>query len=253
MKNQSQHIKGATRNITTICKSPLSLGQRKKDNDYSLSKNDRVNKKTTTIKTHIIQRSNIMKTNLANTFANRGMSLIILLVLFAAMAFGQGTFVISSGASFQPSTGTYTVKGNITNAAATSVTGIVTMAGTAAQTIGTSGNGTLTFPTLNINTTSATTTANVSTTVSGVLTIATGSTYDIGATTLTLGGTPATTGTLNVSNASRYCCIYWWFCSDNLGLDLRRCSNLIRCRCKKPFGTYKCCWYIYAFWWQFNS
>ncbi len=202
MKNQSQHIKGATRNITTICKSPLSLGQRKKDNDYSLSKNDRVNKKTTTIKTHIIQRSNIMKTNLANTFANRGMSLIILLVLFAAMAFGQGTFVISSGASFQPSTGTYTVKGNITNAAATSVTGIVTMAGTAAQTIGTSGNGTLTFPTLNINTTSATTTANVSTTVSGVLTIATGSTYDIGATTLTLGGTPATTGTLNVSNAS---------------------------------------------------
>lgn len=144
-----------------------------------------------------------MKSLLRNTFAGRGIYALLIIALAANFAFGQG-FAINGSPTLNGS-GTYSIKGNITNTAPVTFTGTVavTMSGAAAQTLGSAGNGAITIPTLNINTTSNTTTAAVSTSVGTALTVATGSTYDIGATTLTLGGTSTLTGTgaLNVSTA----------------------------------------------------
>ncbi len=147
-----------------------------------------------------------MKSLLGNTFASRSMYALLIITLVTITAFGQNLVVGNSSATFSGA-GTYSVKGNITNggvASATTINGTVTMSGAAAQTIGTATNGALTFGILNVNTTSNTTTAAVSTTVSTALSVGNGTTYDIGATTLTLGGTSTLNGSgvLNVSSGS---------------------------------------------------
>lgn len=147
-----------------------------------------------------------MKSLLGNTFASRSMYALLIITLVTITAFGQNLVVGNSSATFSGA-GTYSVKGNITNggvASATTINGTVTMSGAAAQTIGTATNGPLTFGTLNVNTTSNTTTAAVSTTVGTALSVGNGTTYDIGATTLTLNGTSSlnASGVLNVSNGS---------------------------------------------------
>jgi fibronectin-binding autotransporter adhesin len=150
-----------------------------------------------------------MKTNSVYSRAVlRGLTVILLSAVMLTSLFSQHV-VIQSNGTFTGS-GTYTIKGNITNAgvaAATTIPGTVTMGSTTAlQTIGTGGNGAINFATLNINTSfgTKTTTAAVSTAVSTALSVAALSVFDIGATTLTLSGTSTLngTGSLNVSNAS---------------------------------------------------
>jgi hypothetical protein len=145
--------------------------------------------------THIIQRSNIMKSSLSKTFAGRSLYALLISALVTITAFGQNLAI--TGAPTLNGTGTYNVKGNITNTVATNFTGTVavTMNGAAAQSIGTIGNGAINFQTLNIMpTVGATTTLNVASTVSTAVTIGTGAiatTLAIGTNNLTITGTSA--------------------------------------------------------------
>jgi hypothetical protein len=140
--------------------------------------------------THIIQRSNIMKSSLGKTFAGRSLYVLLAIALIAAMAMGQN-LIIGTGSTYTGA-GTYVIKGNITNpgvAAATAISGTVTMSSTTAlQTIGTATNGEIDFGTLNINTAfgANSTTAAVTTKVSANLAIAASSVYSIGANSLTI-------------------------------------------------------------------
>jgi hypothetical protein len=145
------------------------------------------NKKTNN---DILKRSNIMQCAKVVKNMGRGLSALLILALIATMALGQN-LVIGSGSTYGGA-GTYTIKGNITNAgvaAATTIGGTVTMnSATALQTIGSAGQGAINFGTLNINTAfgAKTTTMAVSTGVSTNLSIAAASGYVVGANTLTI-------------------------------------------------------------------
>ncbi|MFZ1978198.1 MAG: hypothetical protein WAV76_09600 [Bacteroidota bacterium] len=144
-----------------------------------------------------------MKSSIINASTSRGIFVLFILTLIAAMAMGQNV-VIGTGASFAGSgTATYTIKGNITNTPAASFNGVTTLAGAAGQTIG-AGSNALTFATLNANTTGGNATLAVSTTVSTALSVGNTSTLAVGVNTLTLGGTSTlnSSGVLDVSNAS---------------------------------------------------
>lgn len=136
-----------------------------------------------------------MKSSLGKTFAGRSLYALLISALVTITAFGQ--HLVITGAPTLNGTGTYNVKGNITNTVPTTFTETVTvtMNGAAAQSIGTTGNGAIIFPTLNIMPTAgATTTLNVASTVSTAVTIGTGAiatTLAIGANNLTITGTSA--------------------------------------------------------------
>jgi fibronectin-binding autotransporter adhesin len=171
-------------------------GHKNKELRHSLSKNDEETKETSMnitkniYQTHIIQRSNIMKSSLSKTFVGRSVYALLTLALIATMAMGQN-LIIGTGSTYGGA-GTYVIKGNITNAgvvAATPIGGTVTMSSsTQLQTIGTATNGAINFGTLNISTTfgAKSTTAAVSTGVSASLAIAAASVYSIGANSLTI-------------------------------------------------------------------
>lgn len=122
---------------------------------------------------------------------SRGISVLLTIILVAAMAFGQN---ISSGASATFSGGgTINVAGNITNAAAVTLPGTVNLTGTSTQTIGS--GGTLQFATLKATAVSTKTIA-VNTTVTAAIdvTSATTTQIDIGTNKITLQGTINNTG-----------------------------------------------------------
>jgi hypothetical protein len=136
----------------------------------------------------ISKRSNNMKNKSFIKSLSRGISVLLAIILVAAMAFGQS---ISSGASatFSGSgSSIINVAGNITNAAALNLPGTVNLTGTSTQTIGS--GGTLQFATLKATAVSAKTIA-VNTTVTAAIdvTSATTTQFDIGTNKLTLQGT----------------------------------------------------------------
>ena len=137
-------------------------------------------------------------------FLQRGMMALVALFLIAGVAFGQN-LVIQSGASLTGS-GTYKVKGNITNsgvAGTTTFNATVELNG-GTQDIGTAGNGALSFATLRALGTD-TKTMKVDVTASSALVVNNGSGkfLDVVARTLNIGGTTTlTSGSLDVSNSS---------------------------------------------------
>ena len=94
-------------------------------------------------KSHPTKRSTAMKPSTGCKLVRRGLTTLLFMGLIATLALGQN-LVIGSGSTYTGA-GSYVVKGNITNsgvAAATSIAGTVTMSSTtAAQTIGTGGQG----------------------------------------------------------------------------------------------------------------
>jgi hypothetical protein len=134
-----------------------------------------------------------MKSSIGKTFAGRSIYALLISALVTVTAFGQ--HLVITGAPTLGGTGTYNIKGNITNTVAIAINPTVTMSGAAAQTIGTTGAITLT--TLNVNTTGATptTTMNVAVDVNTGLSVAAASTFVVGANQLNLSGT----STLNVT------------------------------------------------------
>jgi filamentous hemagglutinin len=167
---------------------------------YSVNNNNPNNK--------ISKRSNIMKyTSFVKTLS-RSVLALLAIALIATMAFGQH-LVIGTGSTYGGS-GNYVIKGNITNpgvAATTTINGTVTMSSsTQLQTIGTATNGEIDFGTLNISTSFGvkSTTAAVATKVATSLSVADGSKYDVGATTLTIdaASTLNSSGTLASASGS---------------------------------------------------
>jgi fibronectin-binding autotransporter adhesin len=176
-------------------------GHKNKELRHSLSKNDEETKETSMnitkniYQTHIIQRSNIMKSSLSKTFVGRSLYALLTIALIATMAMGQH-LVIGTGSTYGGA-GTYVIKGNITNtgvAAVTPIGGTVTLNGAAAQSIG-GGTGAINFSTLNVTpSVVATTTMNVASTVSTAVNIGTAvtaATLAVGANSLTITGTSA--------------------------------------------------------------
>lgn len=160
--------------------------------------------------THIIQRNNIMKSLLRNTVAGRSFYALLIMAMAAVTAFGQHLAI--TGAPTLNGSGTYNIKGNITNTTPVTFTGTVTvtLSGTAAQTIGTAGNGLITFNTLNANTTGATptTTMNVAVDVNTGLSVLAGSTFVVGANQLNLSGTSTLNGTGTLSTVAGSTVVY---------------------------------------------
>jgi fibronectin-binding autotransporter adhesin len=143
--------------------------------------------------THIIQRSNIMKSSLGKTFVGRSLYALLTIALIATMAMGQGNLIITGGTFIGGGTGIYNVKGNITNTAPASITGIVNLNGTSPQAIGTTGA--ITFGTLKATAISTKTFGVNSTVATAIdLTTAGATQFNIGANQLTLQGTIANTG-----------------------------------------------------------
>ena len=178
---------GSTNKRRTLEVGSASLhpwGHKNEELRYSLSKNDEGTKETSMnttkniYQTHIIQRSNIMKSSLGKTFVSRSLYALLTIALIATMAMGQGNLIIGAAAATFAGAGTINVKGNITNntvATAVSITNPVTLNGAAAQTIGTATFGAINFSTLTIApTVVATTTLNVATSVSTAVTIGAG-------------------------------------------------------------------------------
>jgi hypothetical protein len=167
------------------------------------------------IQSHIIQRSNIMKSLISKTFAGRSLYALLISALVTVTAFGQSNLVIT-GAPTLNGTGTYNVKGNITNTVPTTFTGTVavTMNGAAAQTIGTGGNGLITFNTLNVNTTGATptTTMNVAVDVNTGLSVSAASTLVVGTNQLNISQNSTLNGTGILSTVAGSIVVY-----DQLG------------------------------------
>ncbi len=163
-------------------------------NDYSLSRNNQketiVKKITKNLTTHIIQRSNIMKSSIFNTLAGRGFYLLLIAMLVTATTFGQ-LIISTNGTPVFKGIGTYTIKTNIidSNAAAATIHGIVTMGSTTAKdTIGTAGKAAINFDSLIISNNSTYPTAlMVSTEVGENFNVAASSVLNmIGTTTLTI-------------------------------------------------------------------
>jgi len=120
------------------------------------------------------------------------------ILTLGVLAFGQN-MNIQAGSSYTGS-GVYNIKGNINNAEAKTISGTVNLVG-ANQSIGTSGNGGLTFGTLNSQGT-GTKTQNVEVTVSTAYTVAGTGSYDVNGQTLNLDGTASrTTGTFVANGA----------------------------------------------------
>jgi hypothetical protein len=170
---------------------------------HSLSKNDEGTKETSMdvtkniYQTHIIQRSNIMKSSLGKTFVSRSLYALLTIALIAAMAMGQGNLIIGGTPTFTGA-GTITVTHDIKNtgvAGVTAISGIVIMNGAGSQAIGIATNGAINFSTLNVApTVVATTTLNVASTVSTAVnigTVPTAATLAVGTNTLTITGTSA--------------------------------------------------------------
>jgi hypothetical protein len=160
------------------------------------------------IQSHIIQRSNIMKSSLGKTFAGRSIFALLISALVTIAAFGQSNLVIT-GAPTLGGTGTYNIKGNITNTVAIAITPTVTMNGTTAgQTIGTTGA--ITFTTLNVNTTGATptTTMNVAVDVNTGLSVAAASTFVVGANQLNISQNSTLNGTGTLSTVAGSTVVY---------------------------------------------
>jgi len=126
----------------------------------------------------------------ATQFINRAIVALFAVVLMVGLAFGQN-LVITSTSSFSGS-GTYNIKGDITNsgvAGATTLSGTVNLNGTGVQSVGTATNGAINFGTLNASGGTAKT-LNVNSAVTSALTSDGASTVvDIGTLTLTLSGT----------------------------------------------------------------
>jgi filamentous hemagglutinin len=160
--------------------------------------------------THIIRRTNIMKSLLNNTYAGRSFYVLLISALITVTAFGQNLAI--TGAPTLNGSGTYNIKGNITNTAPVTFTGTVavTLSGTAAQTIGTAGNGLITFNGLNVNTTGATptTTMNVAVDVNTGLSVLAGSTFVVGANQLNLSGNSTLNGTGTLSTVAGSTVVY---------------------------------------------
>ena len=110
---------------------------------------------------------------------SRSVITLLTIALIATMAVGQNLAI--SGGTFSGG-GQYFIKGNITNTAPVTINGIVTLEGTAAQAVGTAGNGSVNFQTLNISNSNGNVTASfaVSTTISTALSVANGTTLAIG-------------------------------------------------------------------------
>jgi hypothetical protein len=149
--------------------------------------------------THIIRRSNIMKSLFGNALANRGLLALLITTFITVTALGQNLAI--TGSPTLAGSGTYVVKGNITNTAAVTISPTVTMSGTAAQTVGTTGA--ITFGTLNVNTTAGGTTLNVAANASA-LSVAAACSLIVGSNTLTLSGTSTlnSTGVLSTVSGS---------------------------------------------------
>jgi len=133
------------------------------------------------------KRSNVMN---ASQFISRAIVALFAVVLTVGLAFGQN-LVITGTSSFSGS-GTYNIKGNITNsgvAGATTLSGTVNLNGTGGQSVGTATNGAINFGTLNASGGTAKT-LNVNSAVTSALTSdGSGTVVDIGTLTLTLSGT----------------------------------------------------------------
>jgi hypothetical protein len=164
------------------------------------------------LQTHIIQRSNIMKYSFGTTFAGRSIFSLLISALVTVTAFGQTGNLAITGAPTLNGSGTYNIKGNITNTTPVTFTGTVavTLSGAAAQTIGTVGNGLITFNTLNANTTGATptTTMNVAVDVNTGLSVAAASTLVVGANQLNISGTSTLNGTGSLSTVAGSTVVY---------------------------------------------
>jgi hypothetical protein len=160
--------------------------------------------------THIIRKSNTMKHSLGTTFAGRSIYTLLIIALVTVTAVGQHLAI--TGAPTLNGSGTYNIKGNITNTAPVTFTGTVavTMSGAAAQTIGTAGNGLITFNTLNANTTGATptTTMNVAVDVNSALSVSAASTFVVGANQLNISGTSTLNGTGVLSTVAGSTVVY---------------------------------------------
>ncbi|MGA3286936.1 MAG: hypothetical protein ABSD46_05900 [Bacteroidota bacterium] len=152
-----------------------------------------------------------MKSSLGKTSAGRSIYVLLISALVTLTAFGQSNLVIT-GAPTLGGTGTYNIKGNITNTVAIAINPTVTMNGAAAQTIGTTGAITLT--TLNVNTTGATptTTMNVAVDVNTGLSVAAGSTFVVGANQLNISQNSTLNGTGTLSTVAGSTVVY-----DQLG------------------------------------
>jgi hypothetical protein len=78
-------------------------GHKNEELRHSLSKNDEETKETSInitkniYQTHIIQRSNIMKSSLSKTFVGRSLYALLTIALIATMALGQNVVVGASG------------------------------------------------------------------------------------------------------------------------------------------------------------
>jgi hypothetical protein len=156
-----------------------------------------------------------MKSSIGNIFAGRSIYALLISALVIVTAFGQSNLVVI-GAPTLNGSGTFNIKGNITNTAPVTFTGTVavTMSGTAAQTIGSAGNGLITFNTLNANTTGGTptTTMNVAVDVNTGLSVAATSTLVVGANSLTISGASTLNGGTGLTTVAGSPVIY-----DQLG------------------------------------
>ncbi len=138
-----------------------------------------------------------MKTNSNSTRTFlRGLAVVLLSTTMLTSLFSQDV-VIQSAGTFSGS-GTYKVKGNISNSgvgAAKTINGTVTFDGAGAQAIGTATNGAINFQTLNVTpSVVATTTLNVASAVSTAVNIGTAgtaATLAVGTHSLDIGGTSA--------------------------------------------------------------
>lgn len=123
---------------------------------------------------------------------------IAILITIVGITFGQN-MNIQAGSSYSGS-GTYNIKGSINNAEAKTIGGTVNLTGTN-QSIGTAGNGGLTFGTLNSQGT-GTKTQNVEVTTTTAYTAGGTASYDINGQSLNLDGSASrTTGTLVANGA----------------------------------------------------
>ena len=147
-----------------------------------------------------IKRSNVMKNSTIGKYLGRGILAILTLALVATVAMGQN--LVIGGTPTFTGAGIINVKGAINNSVVASISGVVNLTGTAAQTIGTTGA--LTFSTLNVNTTVGAASLAVSTAVNTALLISASSTLNIQDNTLSIGGTSTrnVTGVLTAGGTS---------------------------------------------------